>query len=624
MEIINNKVVKINTSDELKEVLEGNNEYLYIYLGNDITLDSGININENKEKIIIDGTYMNNKYTLTGMNSVETSDTICASINNKDICIKNMNIVYTNTNGVVYVPLNKQCAQVVVTYDNVTFNGTELSYNPYGTTKIINSYIIIENMNNQSAQEVCESDKIIIGGNTTITSESSSAPLFFFRSDTPTPSVIFLCKSNVNLTTDTKEFMNGTNKLNFTILHDTEVTLITGNGFAAYTIHGANNVLIDERATLNFIEKSHARIPMWSVFGTFTVREGASLSIINSYDKTPTDNYNIHFKGNSPEFILDNPKSVAFYTKNSNVIYTKNPLNFSIKTPRINLWNDSALITDAGGIYDLPTYSWYKNTELIQIRGTLTSTDTSITSHNFTDEELKDLPDLSNFSFQSKKEFSIGTINMNIHPINDTKNSISGHTDSFASVLINYKDVTEIVDADSNGFFEHELSSPLEEGTTVEVISNIQSIFGFGTRKVTTPYNGELSLMEATSAVVFSLNPISSNPVILPKNKELILKIVDSRVTSSKWKLYAYIKSHLTSPSGYILEDALVFKKMDDEIITLSDEAKLVYEGNDNGGVYDLTTLTWSKDRGPLLDLSNNVLEANEEYFSDVYFYIEE
>lgn len=50
--------------------------------------------------------------------------------------------------------------------------------------------------------------------------------------------------------------MPGTNKLNFTILHDTKVHLTTENGFSSESNYGANNVLIDERASSIFIEKS--------------------------------------------------------------------------------------------------------------------------------------------------------------------------------------------------------------------------------------------------------------------------------------------------------------------------------------------------------------------------------
>ena len=57
MNKINNNTVTVSTSDELKEALEQNNGYEYIYLENDITLNSGITINSNKSKETINGTY---------------------------------------------------------------------------------------------------------------------------------------------------------------------------------------------------------------------------------------------------------------------------------------------------------------------------------------------------------------------------------------------------------------------------------------------------------------------------------------------------------------------------------------------------------------------------------------
>ena len=49
MEIINNKKIAVSTSEELKEVLENDNNYEFIYLMDNITLTSGIKINENKQ-----------------------------------------------------------------------------------------------------------------------------------------------------------------------------------------------------------------------------------------------------------------------------------------------------------------------------------------------------------------------------------------------------------------------------------------------------------------------------------------------------------------------------------------------------------------------------------------------
>lgn len=624
MEIINNTTVKVDTSNELKEALEGNNKYNYIYLGNNITLESGIKINETKEKITINGTYLKNKYKLTGMDSIDMQDTINVNSNNKQIQIKNMDIEYTNIFGVLYAEEKTNYSDVVLIYDNITFNGVKLSYNPYGTVKIIDSNINVKSVNSIEPQEVCESNIIIIGGNTNISSSSINYPLFRFRNDTVNPSAIFLCKSRIIMSTDTREFMSDTNKLNFTILHDTEVNLTTGNGFTGSPNQGANNVLIDERATLNFIEKSHQRIPMWAIFGSFTMKKGSNLSLINSFDTTPSDNFNLHFKGVNPKLTLDCPESVVIYTKNANVIYTNNALTFNIKCKRINMWNNSTPLASAGGINNLPDYYWCKENGLMKFEGVVTNSQTAITSHNLTKDELSKLSDIGNFSFQSKKQFSIGNIITNIHEISNTRNKISGHTMKFCDVLIKYNSVVEILQADSDGLFEYNITNGISDNTIVEITSNSPGSFIYETRRLTTPHNGELCLMNVDNAFSFALLPISTMPIILPKNKDLLIEVVDSRINSSEWKLYAYIDNDPISQLGYKLEDSLIFKKLDDTIIRLNNTKQLVYIGKDNDGEPLKTNLTYSKEKGPLLDLTDNALEANEEYFANVYFKIEE
>mgnify|MGYP006939723880 CR=1 FL=1 len=623
MKIINNKTVTVSTGDELKNVLENNNGYEYIYLEDDITLKSGIRINSNKSNITINGTYQNTIHTLTGMDSSEELDTISTTALTKQVKIINMKIINTNIYGIICVPEDDSYEEIVTIYDNIIFNGTQLSFNPYGTVKITNSVINIEDTNGIKSQEVCEAERVIIGGKTNISSSSSDFQLFAFRSDSTNPYVIFLCKSEVIISTDSREFMVGTNKLNFTILHDTKVHLTTGNGFASLPRYGVNNVLIDERASFIFIEKSHQRIPMWAIFGSLTMKEDSELQIINSYDNTPSDNYNIHFKGTDCKINLYNPKNLTIYTKNSNVIYTDNPLTYYISCSRINMWQDSIQLSNAGDINNLPDYSWYKDNGLLIIEGTITSALTSITKYNITTSELAKLPNIGNFTFQNRKQLSIGTVNMNIHPINSTKNTISGHTDSFADVLIKYNGNSEIVNADDNGLFEYNITSSIPDNTTIELTSNVSGSFIYGTRTVTTPFTGELSLLEVNQSIDFANIPIN-NTYIFPKTNDLKTKIVDSRLNSSDWKLYAYINNPLTSANGFILENALVFKKFDNEIITLTSNPTLVFTGENNKGIVSFKELNWSTEKGPLLDLTNDALEANEEYFAAINFSIEE
>ena len=622
MNIINKKTVTVSTDTELKEVLENNNGYEYIYLENDITLKSGIQINSNKSKITINGTYQNTLHTLSGMNSIDTVDTIVITATTKQVLIKNIKIVYTNPNGIIYIPEDTSNEEIVIIYDNVIFNGTKLSFNPYGVIKINDSNITIENTNGIESKEICEASRVIIGGKTNILSSSPNQPLFTFRADDISPYIVFLCKSDVIISTDTREFMTGTNKLNFTILHDTKVHLTTGNGFSSMPNYGANNVLIEERASFIFIEKSHKEIPMWAIFGNFTMKEDSQVQIINSYSNTPSDNYNIHFKGSDCKMNLYNPKNITLYTKNSNVIYTDNPITFNINCTRINMWQNSTDISLAGDINNLPDYSWYKDSGLLKIEGTITSSLTSITRHNITASELRNMPDISNFTFQNRKQFSIGNKIMNIHPINSNKNTISGHTDSFADVLIKYDNIEEIVNADDKGLFEYNITSSIPDGTEIELTANVSGSFIYTKRTVTTPFTGELTLLDANTSLSFAKTPITGT-YIFPKTEDLKIKIVDSRIDNTDWNLYVYVNNPLTSANGFTLEEALIFKKFDDEIITLTANPEIVYTGN-NEGTISYKEINWSKEKGPLLDLTNEVLEANEEYFATIYFNIEE
>ena len=130
--------------------------------------------------------------------------------------------------------------------------------------------------------------------------------------------------------------------------------------------------------------------------------------------------------------------------------------------------------------------------------------------------------------------------------------------------------------------------------------------------------------MDVTKNFTLSLVPISTNPIIFGKNRSLSLKVVDSRVNSTDWKVYAYIEKSLTSQGGYTLTDALVFKKLDDEVITLIETSALVFTGANNNRDSEITLITWSREKGPLLDLTNDALEINEEYFAEVIFVLEE
>ena len=57
MTVIDKSTVVVFTSDELKDALENNNGYEYIYFGSNITLTTGIAISSSKTSVVIDGKY---------------------------------------------------------------------------------------------------------------------------------------------------------------------------------------------------------------------------------------------------------------------------------------------------------------------------------------------------------------------------------------------------------------------------------------------------------------------------------------------------------------------------------------------------------------------------------------
>lgn len=606
------------TNDELKQVISEDNNYDYIYLGNDIIATEGFIINSNKSTLTIDGTYNGKKYTYTNNLSLE-ENAIKASTTNKKIVLKNMNIVCSNGYGVIYVVSHPNYSNVLVEYNNVNFSGIELSQNYYGTTKIVDSIIEIKDVNNVPAQRACNSNRILIDGNTTISNTSTTNTIFFFNDVIPSL-VKIMPNSRVNISTP-KEFMNGTNRLDLTIGHGAEFLLTTGNGFSITTTHGARNVLVEEMADFTFIENSHQRVPMWSVFGDFIVKEGASVSILNTYMTTPTDNYNIYFKGTNQKFILDNPKYVNIYTKNANIVYTNNPVNFIFKFTRINMWIYALDYTSACTLDDTPAFYWYKENSLAQITGVFNKDTTTVESHNFTDEQLNLLSDINNFSFQNKKILTIGLLKINVHPITTTSDSISGHTIPLANVKIEYEDKSINALADENGLFEAKVDTVISNNTVVKITSCLNGCFT--ERKVTTPFNGELTLFKVTQNIAFSMIPTSINPIILPKQNENIVTVIDSRLNSTNWKLYINYTNPMMEVSGKVLIDSLIFKKFNNEEIDLKTNKKLIFESSDSGGNVNVSNVTFSIDKGLFLKPSKDLLEG-EDYSTKIVWSVEE
>lgn len=596
MTILDERTVVVENSSELKEVLEGNT-YDLIYLGSDITLESRITFHKDRKKVTIDGTYLNVRHTYQELNP---SQTVLLYVNSdhKEIHIQNMEMINSNIYGVVQAETNSSYTDIVVEYSHVNFRGVELGFIEYGTIRIMDSTIIIQNTNSIVSQEVCEARNVILGGKTTIESASSRFSIFYYLPSLENPTLTILPNSEIDITSTNRDLMEGTKNLAFQILQGASFTLTTANGFSNSYTDGAKTVLLEENASFTFLETKHICIPMWIIYDSLILKENSKLIVLNTYESTPIDNYNLFFKGESSKLLFENPKEVILYTKNANVFSTTSPLTFQIQASRVNLWSNAKDYVFAGSLEDYPEFVF----ENLEVEGTFTNTET--------------ISDIENFSLQNKKEFSIGKIPLNIYPIHSTSTKIEGYTVSEASLSISYQDVEDIMDADSNGYFEYTLTTPIDDSTTIQICSNYY--FLYETRILITPTVGELTLLEGPTTILFLFESLSSSPFLFPKTEPTTLKIVDSRENSVGWNLMVS-SSTFTSKNGFLLEEALSFLTFDGTLLTLNETPTIVYHDTSK----NLTILTYSEEKGILLNLEGKSLEANEEYRAKIKWELE-
>ncbi len=621
MTIINDTSVVIYTSDELKTILEQNNNYTHIYFGANITLTAGIKIASTKINVIIDGTYQNTTYTLEDMKSLSASNTINVSSNNTTkVTVQNMNIKGCNYYGVIYVPESTAYANTIIEYNNVTYEGPQMIFHPNGLTRIIDSKITIGDASITTGNEVAECNKIEIGGNTTITHTSKSNSSFWFRNTNPTFTV--LANANVAFTSESREFLYGTNALTFNILNNAYFSITTKNGFA-YGNFGTGTTKLYSNSTLIIKQTAkNGSYATWYSYGPLTLEENSSLIIINNFESIGTSNNNIFFSSANASFNVYNPKQVVLYNTTANCINTNDTTNFNFDFSRINLFTNSVSISDNISNDNLPTYSWYKDSDLSTINGLFTSTLTSVTKDNFTTSELANLPALSNFNLIGKKIISFGVTPLRINALTDQDTIIKGFINPNASVLIEYNNNTYPVVADSTGFFTHTMASTLPIGTKIKFTAKDYNNVIYTTKTIEIVYPGDLTLDSAPTTISFDLNPISLNPIICPKTEKIEIQITDTRVNNTPWNLYAQIDNDLTSENDYTLPFALIFIDNNKTKYYLSTEKTLIYS-NTTSETPKITTVTMEQTEGLLLEL-RTYLVNNNTYKTNLIWSIEE
>ena len=620
MKVINESTVVVSTSSELKTAIEGNNGYIYFYFDNDIVLEAGIKIPSSKINVTIDGAYEGVRHTFTDKKSLSASDTISVSAGVLNVKACNMDVVGYNYYGLIYVPDSSSYKSVVVEYNNIIYNGPQMAFNPYGLTRFIDCDVTISDGDLVVGNEVAECNRIEIGGISNIVHNSKSNSAFWFRNSEPSLSI--LSGAVVHFTSVNRELIYGTNSLSFSILSNGYFSVTTHNGMA-YGSFGTGTTNI--AANGEFILKqtgTNGNYATWNSTGVITLNDNASLSIINNYSGIGTSNYNISFSGNGG-LVLNNPKRLVLYNEKANVIYTSSNIPFDFTFSRVNLFDKVISIDSVISTSNMPLYSWYKEKGTSSIKGKFTSSGCTIESHNFTEEELKELSAISNFVFANKKIFSIGDFAFRVNALTDSDVMMSGVTIPGASILISYNDVNSVVTADGDGKFSYSYDSALPIGAVITFNAKLSDDVIYHTKVIQIVYSGEIVLDSASSVVTFKLVPISDSPIICPRDSTLNVIVTDSRVNSSDWKLYASVKGSLVSNIGEVFEGVLIYRDSSGNVYPLEASPILVYTGSGNDGNEKVTTVSWNDNEGILLRIDGRVI-CNREYTASIVWSIDE
>jgi len=629
MTLLDENTRMVINSAELKDAVE-DMDVDYIYIGANINLDRGITIPSSKQRLTFDGLYDGVTYTFTDMDNISLVNTLgIRTQSNIILTFKNMVMVGHNYYGIPYVAGDAwpfiDNVNVSVIYDHVTYNGPQIAYNPDGLSRIVNCDITISYPRVPArAQEVGEVNRVEFEGVNTINHRSMNNAVFWFRGSTVgTAYLRVLSNAQVIINTNNYFMFNMVpltattqNPVRYEILPLGSLTINSDHGISLNSNHRVSSFLVDANGSFNYIQgRANGTNSSLYANGDFIVSEGASVYMQADFTAAqPLINF---ITGTIPaQLSVNNPKSFVLYDSTNAPITLASSAtrNFILRGGQINYWDIATPFPEAGEIGDSPKDQWFRSDwSYFDFTGNITSMQTNVTGTSLTPEEQDDLPPIGNLVFGSARVISIGDLPIVADPAIDNGRPITGVTEPGADLLITY--TIESVDysfeakADENGRF---ISNPLMSipaGIEVTVKANIP--FLITTIKLLVAITGDITIEDAPEYITIMIPPISKNPVILPRREpEEPVIIVDTRVYGTQWKLFASITGPLKTESGETLENAVIFKNDDGDIVELSNVPFLVYTGESSAGT---TNVFWSKERGILVRV-NEPIRSGVEY----------
>ncbi len=586
-----------------------------IFLISDIIgLVGGVIIPSSKTSLTIDGkdpkTGIN--HTFTDYNSYLFSDaiTMTQATGATIITLKNLDITCRNYYGVVAITDTSSTANVSIVFDNVIFNGAQLSYNRRGTTIIRDSAITIatQPLSLSSAQEVSETNRLHLAGKVDIDHQATSDSCFWIAY--ANGEFIVEDDAEVNINIKNRELIYSDYSVKMSFGNNCKFTLTTNHGmFYSTGVHMAKSFTVGDNASIYIKQLTrNNNVPTIRLENGMVLGNNITFKVFVTH--TSADPL-IYCASNS---ILNftNSQRVILYNYTGKIFdWGTGSGTISINTEVVNYWTAAKTLDIAGNIDDNPLYIFRKNDNSnLTISTSIVSNATSATTSNFVvGVDGNTAPAKDTFDTTKARMITFGKLPLLVSEINDSSLIVEGNTTSSSIVRYKNSDVTFDMLANDMGDFSHTLIiSPIKRST-----ATIRSNFDFLNAEIQFAIPGSLKFLSVPTKMLFKPK-ITPTPdgVILRQLKDWQMSVIDTRVNGSTWYLLVKIAYPLTNDIVSI-EDAVVFQDEDKTIINEMNDT-VVFTGNGNVDESTTSIIKWDDISGVLLEL-----EPFKNYLSGKY-----
>lgn len=582
---------------QLRDAIEDGDSTEIIVQEDIIFLSGGAKINAAKGEIIIDF----GGHNVTDVNSSNFTDAIYIAASSPQVSVTVKNAVWSGRNYYGVVGVYDGNTLATINLEKINYKGPQFVYNKSGTTRISDSVVVLDkNESNTNPQEFCETNRLFIGGNVVVNSNTTSNAVVWFTGTNSALTVEENAYFEVNALSS--YFFYTDTSPDLTFKKGSKTFIITNAGLfygAGSSSHIATSFVLEEDATFSSTRNSSNSVPMFKVRSNMTIGKNASFSL---YSPSAGTSALIYF-GIAANLSITSPKSVILYNNGANVFSfqtgnASTPNTLAVDAEMLRLWSAATTpVESAGGLDDTPTSEYHKANYASNLTATFKLSSSAILSaENNLVEGDACYPIDTSTPLLSSKVIAMGEFALSLNPLNDSSTSISGSTRSTTPVRATLLEKTLSATSSGSGTFSIALDDKLAIGTEVKIVAGKD----FLSKQFVVESEGSVSLTKVDPLAFRSFSEMPRRDRILRINPNWELEVTDTRQSGGDWYLYAHINAPLSS-DGERLADALVFSQ-NNTLVTLSGTPSLIFSGTWKDGE-PVTKISWKNTEGFLLSI---------------------